>query len=201
MILNKSMFQGLVLLTLSVSLSALKPPSDNQCYINAKCSKATSGQIGVFFLALYLISLGTSGHKPSLQAFGADQFDEEDKTEKLKKNSFFNWWYFGLCNDTLLAVTIVAYVEDNTSWGFKFWIPTVSMVVVIIVFLYGTPFYRHRLPTESPITHIAQVFLAAVTNRNLSTPSNLNLLYENGDAESRKSGQRMLMLSHTYSFQ
>ena len=76
MILNKSMFQGLVLLTLSVSLSALKPPSDNQCYINAKCSKATSGQIGVFFLALYLISLGTSGHKPSLQAFGADQFDE-----------------------------------------------------------------------------------------------------------------------------
>lgn len=190
---------GLVLLTLAVSLSALKPPSDNQCNINAKCSKATRGQIGVFYLALYLISLGTSGHKPSLQAFGADQFDEEDKTEKLKKNSFFNWWYFGLCTGTLLAVTVVAYVEDNISWGFGFGIPTVAMVVAVVVFLYGTPFYRHRLPTGSPITHIAQVFVAAVTNRNLSTPSDLNLLYENWDAESIKSGQRLL--SHTDSFQ
>ena len=127
-------------------------------------------------MALYLISLGTSCHEPSLQAFGADRFDEEDKTEKLKKNSFCNWWYFGLCSGTLLAVTAVACVEDNISWGFGFGIPTVAMVVVAIVFLYGTPFYRHRLPTESPITHIAQVFVATVTNRNLSMPSDLNLV-------------------------
>lgn len=190
---------GLILLTLSVSLSALRPSSDDQCHINAKCSKATTAQIGVFFFALYLISLGTSGHKPSLQAFGADQFDEEDKTEKLMKNSFFNWWYFGLCGGTLLAVTVVSYIEDNISWGLGFGITTVAMVVAIVVFLYGTPLYRHRLPTGSPITHIAQVFVAAGRNRNLSTPADINLLYEKQDGDSIKSGQRLL--SHTDTLQ
>ena len=113
--LYKLMFQGLVLLTLSVSLSALKPP--DQCE-SGICSKATPTQIGVFFLSLYLISLGTGANKPSLQAFGVDQFDEEDKTEMLKKSSFFNLWYFGLLSGLLLAVTVIACVQYKVSWGF-----------------------------------------------------------------------------------
>ena len=76
-------------------------PLDGSHLINNLYLGKTSGLIGVFFLALYLISLGTSGHKPSLKSFGADWFDEEDKTKNLKKNSFFNLWYFGLCNGTL----------------------------------------------------------------------------------------------------
>jgi len=96
-ILYKLLFQSLVLLTLSVSLSALKPP--DRC--EGMCSKATHNKIGVFFLSLYRISLGIGGHKPSLQAVGAYQFDKEDRTEKLKKSSFFNFWYFGLLSGPL----------------------------------------------------------------------------------------------------
>lgn len=187
---------GLVLLTLSASLSALKPP--DQC--DAICSKATSTQIGVFFLALYLISLGIGGVKPSLEAFGADQFDDEDKTEMLKKNSFFNVWYFGLCSSFMLAVTVIPYVQENISWGFGFGILTVSLAIGTVVFLYGTPFYRHRVPGGNHMSRIAQVIVAAIRKRNVNIPSDLSLslLYEDKDVESTKSGRRLL--SHTDNF-
>ena len=192
-----------MLLTLSAFLSALKPPDqcDGICSIDETTTqtKATPTQLGVFFLALYLISLGTGGHKPSLQAFGADQFDEEDKTEILKKSSFFNFWYFGVLAGLLLAVTIVAYIEENVSWGFGYMIITVVMTISTAVFLYGTPFYRHKLPGGSPITRIAQVIVSAIRKRSINMPSNMSLLYENQDVESIKSGQRLL--SHTDNLQ
>lgn len=190
---------GLVLLTLSVSLSALKPSSCPKT--NAAClimNKPTATQHSVFFLALYLISIGTGGHKPSLQSFGADQFDEEDKTEKLKKASFFNWWYCGLCGGVLMAVTVVVYVQDYVSWGIGFGIPTVAMAISIPVFIYGTPFYRHVIPGGSPITRVAQVFVAAIRNRKKRLPSETGMFHEDWDVEARKSGQRLLSRTDTF---
>ncbi|GLJ39273.1 hypothetical protein SUGI_0801500 [Cryptomeria japonica] len=69
---------GLILVTLSVSLTSL----DSHL------------KIGFFYFSLYLVALGQGGHKPCLQAFGADQFDDEDPKEKKHKSSFFNWWSF-----------------------------------------------------------------------------------------------------------
>lgn len=197
MVLTSSILylSGLILLTLSASLSALKPPD----HCDGRCGKATSTQTGVFYLALYLISLGTSGHKPSLQAFGTDQFDEEDKTEAIKKSSFFNFWYFGVLTGLLFAVTVVAYVQETVSWGFGFGIITVVMIITTVIFLCGTPFYRHKLPGGSPITRILQVVVGAIRKRTIDTPSDITLLYENLDVESIKSGQRLL--SHTDNLQ
>lgn len=186
---------GLVLMTLSASLSALKPPV--QC--EGICSEASKTQVGAFFLALYLVSVGAGGLKPSLQALGADQFDEEDETEMLKKNSFFNVWYFFLCGSFILAVTVIPYVQQNISWGLGFGIPTVAMGIGIIVFLYGTPFYRQRIPGGNNMSSLAQVVISAIRKRNIDLPSDINLLYENRDVESIKSGQRLL--SHTDNFQ
>eukprot|EP00253_Pinus_taeda_P011016 PITA_11016 len=188
-------FLGLVLMTLSASLSALKPP--DQC--DAICSKATKKQIGVFFLALYLVSFGAGGLKPSLEALGADQFDEEDETEKLKKNSFFNVWYFFFCSSFIFAVTVIPYVQQNLSWGLGFGIQTVAMGIGIVVFLFGTPFYRQRLPGGNHMSSFAQVVVSAIRKRNIDMPSDINLLYKNQDVESIKSGQRLL--SHTDNFQ
>ncbi|KAL5740514.1 hypothetical protein ACOSP7_029397 [Xanthoceras sorbifolium] len=53
------------------------------------------------------------GHKPSLESFGADQFDDDHIEERKKKMSFFNWWNFGLCSGLLLGVTVVIYVQDH----------------------------------------------------------------------------------------
>ncbi|RWR85294.1 Proton-dependent oligopeptide transporter family [Cinnamomum micranthum f. kanehirae] len=70
---------GLVLLTVAVAISQsqFKKP--------------------LFFISLYLVAIGQGGHKPCVQAFGADQFKEESEEERRTKNSFFNWWYLAIC--------------------------------------------------------------------------------------------------------
>ena len=76
--------QGMTLLTFSATVPGLKPACDsNGCH-------PTSAQTAACFIGLYLIALGTGGIKPCVSAFGADQFDENDDTERLKKSSFFN---------------------------------------------------------------------------------------------------------------
>ncbi|PWA69691.1 major facilitator superfamily protein [Artemisia annua] len=54
-----------------------------------------------FILALHVIKIGEGGHRPCIQTFAADQFDDDIPEEKAVKSSFFNWWYLGnvLVND------------------------------------------------------------------------------------------------------
>ncbi|KAH9324453.1 hypothetical protein KI387_004631, partial [Taxus chinensis] len=189
---------GLILLTLSASLSALKPPQCEKGSLICN-SHATSTQVGVFFLALYLVSVGTGGHKPSLLSFGADQFDEEDSSEKFKKTSFFNWWYFGLCGGVLFTVTVVVYIQDNIGWGIGFAIPTLAMATAFVIFVYGTPIYRNRIVRGSPLTRILQVCFAAIRNRNEKLPE-VEFLHEKLDVEVVKSGQRLLFHTKNLTF-
>ncbi|KAK4488474.1 hypothetical protein RD792_004238 [Penstemon davidsonii] len=102
--------------------------------------------------SLYMISLGQGGYNPSLQAFGADQLENEDdlpltnNNEKSsdKKSLFFQWWYFGICCGSLLGVSVMSYIQDNFGWGLGFAIPTLTMVASIIMFLFGNRFYIQR---------------------------------------------------------
>lgn len=86
MILDFFVLQGMVLLTLSVSV------------IPRHYRKA------VFFTALYIIAVGEGGHKPCVQTFAADQFNENNPKEKAAKSSFFNWWYLGIVSGAMLAI-------------------------------------------------------------------------------------------------
>jgi solute carrier family 15 (peptide/histidine transporter), member 3/4 len=49
--------------------------------------------IPVFWLAMYLMALGSGGIKPCVSSFGADQFDEGSARERAWRASFFNWFY------------------------------------------------------------------------------------------------------------
>lgn len=183
---------GLLFLTLAVSVRSLRPAPCTSVNTST-CPKATSGQLAFFFFALYLVSAGTGGVKPCLEAFGADQFDEEDPTERKKKSSFFNWWYFGLCIGGLFAVTVLVYIQTNVSWGLGFGIPTAAMAIACVLFFAGTPLYRHKPPAGSPLTHIAQVIVAALRNWNVKVPENENLLHEICHDASGSAARRQLL--------
>ncbi|KAL6660241.1 hypothetical protein ACP70R_002363 [Stipagrostis hirtigluma subsp. patula] len=74
-------FMGMVLLTLSVSLPALKPPPCD----GSVCPPASALQLGVYFGGLYIVAFGNGGTKPNISTIGADQFDEFDPREKMHK--------------------------------------------------------------------------------------------------------------------
>lgn len=136
-------------------------------------------------MALYLIALGTGGLKSSVSGFGTDQFDEKDEKEKAQMAFFFSRFFFFISTGTLMAVTVLVYIQDEVGRSWAYAICSVSMFIAILVFLSGTKRYRYKKSTGSPIVHIFQVIAAAKRKRNMALPSNVDLLYEDSPEASR----------------
>ncbi|XP_019181498.1 PREDICTED: protein NRT1/ PTR FAMILY 5.2-like [Ipomoea nil] len=179
---------GMGLLTLAVSIHGLKPPhcSDPNA---ADCPKATTLQLAVFFGALYTLAIGTGGTKPNISTIGADQFDEHDPKEKGHKLSFFNWWMFSIFFGTLFANTVLVYIQDNVGWTLGYGLPTAGLAISILIFLAGTPFYRHKKPSGSPFTRMARVIVAALRKWSVPVPADPKELYELDLDEYAKNGK------------
>ncbi|MCL7037472.1 hypothetical protein MKW94_029837 [Papaver nudicaule] len=173
---------GLVLLTMSELIPGLKPcdVAMNGGTTTTMCQhRSPKVHEVVFFIAIYLISIGTGGHKPALESFGADQFDENHAQERKKKMSYFNWWNFGLCSGLILGVTVLGHIQQKIGWVAGDLIITVVMIATIAVFCAGRPFYRYRIAKQgSPLTPMIQVLVAAFAKRKLPYPSNSAQLYD-----------------------
>ncbi|KAM1049346.1 hypothetical protein ACFX2C_028460 [Malus domestica] len=98
-------------------------------------------QKAMFFVALYILSIGLAGHRPCAQTFAVDQFCEDSPEEKKAKN--------------------------NVGWAAGFGILTGAMVVALALFLFGYKKFRRQGPLGSPFTTVAQVFVAATRKRHL----------------------------------
>ncbi|CAJ2632931.1 protein NRT1/ PTR FAMILY 5.2-like [Trifolium pratense] len=191
---------GMCLLTLSVSLPSLRPPECDAGVAFENCPKASPLQKGIFFLALYIIVLGTAGTKPNIATMGADQFDDFDPKEKSHKLSFFNWWYFSILIGVLFSTTFLVYIQDNIGWTLGYGIPTIGLAFSILVFLIGTPYYRHKLPLGSPITRMLQVFVAAVRKWKVSVPKDAKELHELSIEEYASNGRSRIAHTSFISF-
>nr|QSV51798.1 nitrate transporter [Chlorophytum comosum] len=185
---------GMGLLTLAVSLKSLRPPPCDSSDCN---NRATPLQIGIFYAALYIIAIGTGGTKPNISTMGADQFDDYEPKERKHKLSFFNWWMFSIFFGSLFANTFLVYIQDNKGFSIGYGIPTLGLAISIMCFLIGTPYYRHRLKGESPLTRIAQVLVAFIRKWGVPLPPDSKDLYELTVEEYEKSGK--LRIDHSHS--
>ncbi|XP_075648164.1 protein NRT1/ PTR FAMILY 5.2-like isoform X1 [Castanea sativa] len=181
---------GMCLLTLTVSLPTLKPPSCGHEVKAVDCNKpASSLQVGIFYFALYIIAIGTGGTKPNISTMGAEQFDDFEPKERFHKLSFFNWWMFSIFFGTLFSNTFLIYIQDNVGWSLGYGLPTIGLLISVLVFLVGTPFYRHKLPSGSPIIKITKVFVAAVSKWKVTVPNDPKELHELRLEEYAKNGK------------
>lgn len=181
------------MLAITTKLPQLRPPP---CGAHANCQTANGLQMGMLYLALYLIALGTGGLKSSVSGFGSDQFDEKDEKEKSQMAYFFNRFFFFISIGTLTAVTVLVYLEDNVSRSLAYGICTVSMFIAIGIFFSGTRRYRYKKSMGSPIVHIFQVIAAAIKKRKMDLPYDIRLLYETNPETSRIQHTQQFRLVH-----
>ncbi|GER55864.1 major facilitator superfamily protein [Striga asiatica] len=163
---------GLLLLTMTSVAPALKPCAGDTC------PEARKIHATFFFLAIYLIAIASGSHKPTLESFGADQFDDDHPEERKKKMSFFNWWNSALCAALIFSSTVIAYVQDHVSWAAADVVFISVMGFSVVLFWAGRPLYRFQKPAGSPFTPLARVLVAAFVKRKLPWPSGSDGLYE-----------------------
>lgn len=173
--------QGMVLLT----LAAVTPASIHTLEI--------SPQEAMPSLGLFLTALGLGGIWPCVPTFGADQFDDTDGAEKVKKGLYYNWYYFAVNGGFFFASTLLVYVQDNWGWGWGFGIPTLFSGIGIAGFLACMKLYRYQKPAGSALTRICQVVVAAVRKVHVDVPNDSSLLYEMPGKEAAIVGSRKLM--------
>ncbi|KAF8016544.1 hypothetical protein BT93_H1917 [Corymbia citriodora subsp. variegata] len=153
------------------------------------CDEASTLHLAVFYCALYTLAVGSGGAEANVPTIGADQFDDSDPKEKADKLAYSNWRTVGVFFGTLFANFVLGYVQDNGGSALGHGLPILGLVISMVIFLAGTPFYRHRVPVGSPLTRTARVIVAAVRKWRASVPSDPKELYELDPQEDATKGK------------
>lgn len=182
---------------LTITASAMIPSLQPAACKGASCPAATEFQYAVFFIALYLIAIGTGGVKSALMPFGADQYDESNPDEAQKKQSFFSLFFVAINLGVFIAGTVVVWIQQNIAWALGFGISLACLVVAAVGFFMGTPIYRVQMPTGSLLKSVMRVLIVAFKKRQMELPKDSALLYEGDMGEGMKWQNK---LEHTDGF-
>ncbi|KAF8390854.1 hypothetical protein HHK36_023153 [Tetracentron sinense] len=130
----------------------------------------SGSKVAVFYMALPLIMLGKVGREPHLKAFFADQFKAQDDNDERAEYRRKTWWRsFGF-----LGILVATFALPNF-WPNILKISASLMGATYVMFLCGYSFYKCIEPTESPLTLVFRVFVAATLKRRLEFPGHVML--------------------------
>ncbi|GJM91599.1 hypothetical protein PR202_ga07987 [Eleusine coracana subsp. coracana] len=168
---------GLVLLTVSSAIPSLRPSTPCDAGTTT-CAPASKTQFAVFFLSLYLTSVGTGGVKSALLPFGAEQYDDDDTEHPERKQAFFSWFFAAINLGIFVAGTLVSWLQQNVAWALGFGVGTACLAVAAAAFVAGTPWYRVEVPAGSPLRDIIRVLVAAFRKRKVNLDSTVVRMHE-----------------------
>ncbi|KAK6159686.1 hypothetical protein DH2020_003067 [Rehmannia glutinosa] len=191
---------GFILLSVQAHLPQLKPPPCNM--LTDHCEEAKGFKALIFFVALYLVALGSGCVKPNMIAHGADQFNQDDPKQSKKLSRYFNAAYFAFSMGELVALTVLVYVQTHSGMDVGFGVSAAAMAMGLISLIGGTFLYRNKPPQGSILTPIVQVFVAAALKRKQNCPSDprmLNGFHSNTD-NSISDTSADLQLTHRFRF-
>ncbi|KAL6130419.1 hypothetical protein ACLB2K_068798 [Fragaria x ananassa] len=189
---------GLTLLSLTTYLFLLKPKGCGD--EKSPCGEHSNFEFAFFYLSIYLIALGNGGYQPTIATFGADQFDEDDPEEGHSKIAFFSYFYLALNLGSLFSNTILGYFEDKGIWTVGFWASTGSAAMALILFLCGTPRYRHFKPQGNPLSRFCHVLVAAIRKWKVKITSDGDDLYEEHLKQCPENQSRKILHTRGFKF-
>ncbi|XP_030515739.2 protein NRT1/ PTR FAMILY 7.2-like isoform X1 [Rhodamnia argentea] len=189
---------GLAALSLSSYIFLLKPRGcgDEQ----TQCGPHSTFETAVFYLSIFMIALGNGGYQPTIATFGADQFDEEDPKEGSSKVSFFSYFYLALNLGSLFSNTVLGYFEDEGRWALGFWASTASAALALVLFLCGTPRYRHFRPQGNPLSRFCRVLVSATRKCRIKMDPSEEDLFEVDGGDCSAGGERRILHTRGFKF-
>ncbi|XP_060167547.1 protein NRT1/ PTR FAMILY 4.3 [Lycium barbarum] len=190
---------GFILLSVQAHMPQLKPPKCNMLTDGDQCVEAKGFKALIFFVALYLVALGSGCVKPNMISHGADQFNQDNPKQSKQLSRYFNAAYFAFSMGELIALTVLVYVQTNTGMDVGFGVSAAAMALGLISLVCGTLFYRNKPPQGSILTPIAQVLVAAFLNRKRVSPSDAHMLHGTHTTKAPNANPTILLL-HTNRF-
>jgi len=121
------------------------------------CESVHGSNLSLLLLGLYLIPVGDGAARACLPALGGEQFDTSDPVEQRQESSFFNWYTFAISTGGFVGLVFIVWVENSKGWDLGFVVCALLVILGMLIWIAGLPFYRNQLPTGSPITRILQV--------------------------------------------
>ena len=115
-----------------------------------------------FVIALVTIAFGTGGIKANVSPFGADQV-KQDGPRAIQ--TFFNWFYFFINIGSLLALTVIVWVQQVYSLFHGYVISAVTILLTVIIFTSARNKYLNKPPGGSQLTETAKIIYETVKNR------------------------------------
>ena len=107
----------------------LKPLPCDQLH---NCSAPNGVRIVSLLSSFLLISVGAGCIRPCSIAFGAGQFDNKKNPNNERViQSYFNWYYASATISTVVAMTVIVYIQDRLGWSVGFGIPAILMLSLL----------------------------------------------------------------------
>ena len=96
--------------------------------MDGSCEQARGFKSSIFFVALYLVALGSGCLKPNMIAHGGDQFSSSGGSDNAKSlSTYFNSAYFSFCLGELVALPALVWVQPRSGMAVGFGIAAAAM--------------------------------------------------------------------------
>lgn len=108
------------------------------------------------YVGLLLLALAASSVRSNLTSFGADQVMDLGRHASRR---FFNWFYWSINVGAVLALLVVAFIQQNISFLVGYSIPMGCVGLAFFVFLFATPVFITKPPTGSQVSSMLKLAL------------------------------------------
>ncbi|KAD3068767.1 hypothetical protein E3N88_36647 [Mikania micrantha] len=157
---------GMVFLLLTSMVPQLTPSSCHEPETDCNPPKPT--QLAFLFSCFVLLSIGSGCIRPCSIAFGADQLKHHPTRNNQRLiDSYFNWYYASVAVSSVVALTIMVYIQEILGWKVVFAVTVLIMVCSALMFLLGSSLYVKVKVNDSVFSGLIQVLIVAFKNRRI----------------------------------